>query len=199
MPTQLGITNLALVLLGSDRIVTINDDVKAAREALAIFDQTRDALLGAFNWSFAKTRVQLAATGVAPVFGYANAFNLPADCLRVLNVNDTYAGLDLTDYVGVPNPEFTIEGRQILAVYSSPINLRYVKQVTDPTVFYTHFANALSAQLAFNLCETLTQSSTKKADALAARNRELSLAIRANAIELPPETQADSSWVMSRL
>ena len=108
MASTVDIVNIALTLLGESRITSIDDDVKAAREAKALFDHARDALIGGYNWSFAKARAQLSADATAPVFEYANAFTLPVDCLRIHMAGEFYVGLDLTDYRGAPVEEFVI-------------------------------------------------------------------------------------------
>lgn len=199
MASEVDIANLALTLLGDTRIISLDDPVKQAREVKAVFGLTRDALLGGYTWSFAKARASLAAEATAPIFGYANQFPLPSDCLRIVLVNEVYAGLDLTDYRGSPTEDFTIEGRKILTDFAAPLKLRYIKQVTDPGQFSTNFTMAFGCQLAANLCEALTQSNAKRAAAEQALSREIKLAIRSGAIELPPNKLADDEWVASRL
>lgn len=199
MSTQIDIVNEALTLLGSSRIMSLTDGIKAAREANAIYDTTRDSLLGAYNWSFAKTRAQLPASATPPAFQYAAAYPLPTDCLRLIFVGDYYVGVDLTDYRGSPTEEFTIEGREILTNYGAPLNIKYVKRLTDTTQYSPNFVTSFAAKLAEKLAEPLTQSGTKRDRATAAFNAEIKLAIRANAIELPPQKLADDEWILSRL
>ena len=179
--------------------MSLSDNSKPAREANAIYESVRDSLLAGYNWSFAKTRAQLPASATAPAFEYAYAYPLPVDCLRVVFVGDYYAGMDLTDYRGAPTEMFTIEGREILTDMGSPLNIKYIKRQTDSTLFSANFSASLSAKLAENLAEPLTQSDTKRARAEAAFKTEIRLAVRANAIELPPQKFADDEWIFSRL
>lgn len=205
--TAVEIVNMALTMLGEGHIVSLSDNVKPAREANYIYSTTKDALLGGYNWSFAKTRAALTASATPPAFEYALAYDLPADCLRVLFVGDYYVGMDLTDYRGAPTELFTIEGRQILTdlgTMTPPssdnnINIKYIKQEDDVTKFSANFVSALVAKLAENLAEPLTQSETKRARAESAFRNELRMAIRANAIELPPQKLADDEWILSRI
>jgi len=199
MASDVDIVNVALTLLGENRIASLEDDVKAAREAKAIYEVTRDALLAGFTWSFAKTRAQLPALAAAPTFGFDYAYSLPADCLRVILLNEQFVGLDLTDYRGSPTEEYTIEGRQILTNWAAPLNIRYVKRVEDSTQFASAFVKALGCRLAADLCESLTQSEGKRDRAEQQFKLEIQLAVRANAIELPPQKLADDEWLMSRL
>lgn len=199
MASQIEIVNLALVLLGEQRITSMGDAEKPAREASAIYDLSRDAIMGGYNWSFAMTRVKLNAAVTPPAFGFGRSFPLPADCLRVILVDEIYVGLDLTDYRGVPTEEYMFEGRNLLTDFGSPLPIRYVKRETDTSLYPPCFVKALAAQLAVDLAETLTQSNTKKQAAEGALQREMRLAVRANAIELPPKKLADDEWIISRL
>lgn len=193
------IVNVALTLLGQSRITSIDDDVKQAREAKAIYDVVRDALLANYNWSFAMTRIALPASATPPIFEFRNSFPFPVDCLRVVFVGDFYVGLDMTDYRGAPNKDFMIEGRNILANFPAPLNVRYIKRVVDPTQFHASFVQAFASSLARDLAEPLTQSGSKRDRAESKLKTDVSLAVRANAIELPPESLADDPWVISRL
>lgn len=205
--TIVEIVNMALTRLGESRIVSMADNTKPAREADAIYGTTKDSLLAGYNWSFAKTRAILTASVTPPAFEYSLAYNLPADCLRVLFVGDYYAGIDMTDARGAPTELFTIEGRQILTDMGTmtppstdnKMNIKYVKKEDDVTKFSANFTSALVAKLAEILAEPLTQSDTKRARAEAAFKDEIRLAIRANAIELPPQKLADDEWILARL
>lgn len=205
--TVVEIVNLALSRLGESHIVALTDVSKPAREANLVYQTVKDSLLAGHNWSFAKTRAILTATATVPSFEYGLTYDLPADCLRVLFVGDYYVGVDMVDYRGMPTELFTIEGRQILTdlgTKTAPstgnkLNIRYVKKEDDVTKFSANFTAALSAKLAEVLAEPLTQSETKRARAEQAFKDEIKLAIRANAIELPPQRLADDEWILSRL
>lgn len=193
------IVNIALTMLGEERILSLDDDIKAARDAKAVYDTVRDALFGAYTWSFAKTRTLLAADATAPVFGFARSFPMPVDCLRLVLVNEIYAGVDLTNYRGSPVQDFTIEGRNILTNYPAPLPVRYIRRVTETGLYIPSFDMALAAALAESLAEPLTQSNSKKEYAAAQLRMHIRNAVKANAIELPPEKLADDEWIMSRL
>jgi hypothetical protein len=119
--------------------------------------------------------------------------------LRIIKVADHYVGVDLTDYRGYPVEEFTIEGRKILTDLPAPLQLQYVKRVTDTALFPPTFTMAFAAELAAKLCEPLAQSNTKRQLAENTRNMEISKAVRSNAIELPPQKLPDDEWLLSRL
>jgi len=199
MASQTDIVNTALTLLGEGRVMSIDDDLKQARDAKAVYDIVLNSLLGGYTWSFAKTRAQLPALVGAPAFEFGSRFQLPADCMRLVMVGDVYVGVDLTDYRSMPSELYAIEGREILTDYGSPLNIKYIKRVVDTNLYPPNFVSVFAAKLAATLAESLTQSETKQARAEDRLAKELALAVRANAIELPPVKLPDDEWVMSRL
>lgn len=199
MASEVQIANFALTLLGEKRIVALTDASKQARELKALFEMTRDALLGGYNWVFAMTRTQLSPLAEAPAFQFSQQFQLPTDCLRIVLLGETYVGVDLSDFRGFPVEEYALEGRRILTDLGAPLSLRYVKQVTDTTQFDANFSKAFAARLAADAAEAITQSGTKRDRAEAAFQKEINLAIRANAIQLSPVKLPDDEWVASRL
>jgi hypothetical protein len=56
----------------------------------------------------------------------------------------------------------------------------------------------LACRLALELCESLSDSTTKKQDLKDDYKAAISLARRMNAIEQPPRRTPDSSWVNAR-
>ena len=198
MASDVEVVNLALTLLGEARIMSLDDDVKPAREAKAIFTIVRDALLSGYNWSFAKTRALLPALADVPPFEFSVKYQLPSDCLRIVMAGEFYVGIDLTDYRGSPVEEYTIEGRELLCNWSAPLQLKYIRRITDGGQFSANFTKAFGCQLAADLTEPLSQSNQKREAALKAFDKEISLAIRANAIELPPQKMSDDEWIISR-
>lgn len=199
MASEVEVVNVGLTLLGESRIASLDDNTKPAREAKAIFAHTRDSVLASHNWNFAKTRVALPALVDAPPFQFNTKYQLPSDCLRLIELNDYFVGIDLTDYRGSDTTEFAIEGREILTNWAAPLNIKYIKRVTDASQFDPCFVTTMGARLAMDLCEALTQSDSKWQKAAQQYKMEISNAIRVNAIALPPRKLADDEWLLSRL
>lgn len=199
MASSVEIANSALTKLGEKRIMSLEDNVKGAREINAIFELRRDKLLRTFNWSFAMKREQLNALADAPSWGYALQYQFPSDCLRMVQINDVWVIPSASDFVGGPDAEpYQIEGRRILTDWTAPLKVRYIRRVTNPGEFDAAFVEAFAYDLAHEICESITQSSTKKESMALGRKNEIADAIRANAIELPPQVIADDSWLASR-
>lgn len=200
MASNVEIANSALTKVGAARITALTDNVKAAREINAIFELRRDYLLCTHNWSFAMTRTSLPALDETPAWGYTYLYQLPTDCLRVVQVNDTWVVPGLADYTSGPDSEpYKITGRRIETDIGAPLKLRYIKRVTDPAQFDAAFVEVFASDLADQVCEALTQSNTKREATRAVLRQSLLEAVRSNAIELPPEAIPDDSWILSRL
>jgi hypothetical protein len=199
MASQVEIANRALTKLGAARIISFADDNKQSRSVNSMFNVVRDAELRAHLWSFTIKRDSLPALTTTPAWGYDYEYQLPPDCLRLLEVDDIYPGPNLDDYRNANTQEFTIEGRKILTNKDAPLKIRYVSRVADTTQWDATFVEAFACRLAMEMCEDLTQSNSKKESVKDDYDTAIMMAIRANAIELPPQDLPDDSWVMSRL
>lgn len=91
------------------------------------------------------TRVELAASTTAPVWDYDYAYTLPTDCLRVWRVD------------AHPESKWKVEAGAILTDLTAPLNILYIKQVTNTALFTAGFSFALSMRLAAELAMPLTQ------------------------------------------
>ncbi len=190
MTDAVSICNLALQRLGSKAISNLTEDTTGARECNRVYKHARDSELRSHPWSFARTRVQIAADSTSPAFGYNNRYQLPADYVRMLPTN----GIDAT-----PDQEdFQIEGRFILTDRGSPINLVYMKKVTDENEFDALFTDVLVGRIAVDVAEKVTQSNTKKTNAEKRYAASKNVAKRINAFERPPQEPPIDTWLQAR-
>jgi hypothetical protein len=146
MASEVEISNLILVPLGVDRISSLSEDSPQAKTMNQMFASLRDRELVSHTWSFATDRVQLAQTANTPAFGYSLEFQLPADSLRVINI-------DTNDY------GYRVEGDKLLTDWSTPY-VRYIKRITDTNRFTQAFIEVLVARGQYELCYSLTGSKT---------------------------------------
>lgn len=197
--SDVAIANLALTKIGDLRITALSDNTKPAREINAIYGMLRDKLQRTYNWRFCVKRAALAADVATPVFDYSYQYSIPTDCLRILQINAYYPAPDLSDLISSGGQEYVLEGGKILTRSSGVLNLRYLARIEDTTRFDSSFDEAFSALIAYNVCEALTQSDAKKNAALRDYRMALMDAVRANAIENPPESLADQTWITVRL
>ena len=190
MSSAVDICNFALQKLGAETIVSLTQDSENARSCNRVFEHLRDAELRAHPWNFAIKRAQLAADSTAPAFGYANAFTVPADFLRML-APDVWAN---------PNDlDWQIEGKKILTNDSAPLELRYIYRVEDPNQFDALFVEALACRIAAELCEKITQSNSKAQLIRDDYTTAMRTARKLNAFENVPSEPATDTWITSRL
>lgn len=199
MASKIDIVNRALTKIGDDRIMDILDDQENAKTINSMYDVVLAAELRARIWNFTIKRASLPALATTPEFGYLYEYQLPVDHLRLIQVGEEYVGMSLSDYVGMTEAEFQVEGRKILTDFASPLKIRYVSLVSDPGLYDALFVEAFACRLALEACERLTQSNTKRQLAAEEYANAITMALRADAIENPPQTMPDESWIMSRL
>lgn len=157
MASDIDVINGALSKLGEQPILSIGEASEAGRIAGRTYNDIRDALLREFPWNFATKRGSLAASVDAPVWGFARAFVLPTDNLRLVEVRNSS---DL---------EWRNEGGTIVTDISAPLEIRYIALVSVDSMDST-FREALSARLAMEWAESLSQT-TSVVEAMAALYR----------------------------
>lgn len=201
MASEVDICNRALIKLGAATIISLTDDDPKATALNLSYPIVRDAELRRRRWKFALRRASLPALSAAPVFGFERQFQLPADplCLRVIQVAEFHVGLDQSDYRGAPTEMFSIEGTQLLTNFAAPLPIRYIAQITDTATYDAAFVEALASRLAYENCERITQSESKKEGAMRDYRMSIKEATLANALESAPSHIADDSWVTARL
>ena len=197
--SNVAIANLALTKLGDLRILNLTDNTKPAREVNAVFDMTRDYLQRRVSWRYSIKRANLAADSGTPLWDWSYQYQIPTDCLRILQVGQYYPTPDLSDLISTGGQEYVLEGKYILSNQAGPLKLRYLSRVTDPVQFDTAFDMAFSAYLAYILAEPLTASGEQKQMAYNDYRNAIKDAVIANAIENPPESLADQTWILARL
>lgn len=190
--SQTEIVNLALTRLGQDRVISISDDVEAARVMRSLWDFTRDAVLASYPWKFAIKRTSLPALSTAPAYGWERQFTVPEECLRLVQVGDDYVF-----YTGLLET-FQLEGGVILTDEAAPLRLRYVERVTNVGLWPVLFGRVVAMQLAIDACEKLTTSNAKQGALNEAYALAVAQARKQSAIERPPQRADNSDWLNAR-
>ena len=180
------ICNSALIKIGAKTITALTDDSKAARLCNEQYDKLRKKLLRGHLWNFAIFRKSLAATANTPSYGFVNEFLLPSDVLRVIET-DLIAG---SEWVIEQNTD----GNKALLCNSSSIKVRYIKDVTNTTLFATDFEEALAYMLAADLAYPLVQSRALMQDMYKLYKAEVSEARSFDAQENSVEEVDADEW-----
>lgn len=189
MASEVEICNAALQKLGAKRIVELAEDSRNGRACNAAYSRLRDAELRAHTWNFAKSRASIPAAAEAPAFGKARSFPLPSDWLRMIS---PYPEMNSN------SRDWQIEDRAIYTNDSAPLQIRYIKQETDPNKMDPLFREALASRMAMEMCEEITQSNTKRQLAAQDYKSAISEARRTNAIESIPAESVEDTWITVR-
>jgi hypothetical protein len=132
-------------------------------------------------------RAQKALTPLPPDHGYAYRYDLPSDFLRLLEQSEDTREL------------WELGGREVFSDSGITVPIRYVRRLRDTTKWDPLLQSYVAARLAYEICEELTQSSSKK-EALA---KDLAaLEIKAKGVDAqeqstnPPDAD---DWELARL
>ena len=152
MASTVDICNSALNLLGASTISALTDDSKNARLCNQRYEPVRNRVFRGHAWNCLHKRVQLAQNSTAPVVEYSNAYALPSDCLRVLKIHT-----GSTDSIA-STIDYKLEGRNIVTDEGT-IYLIYIALITDPNEYDSYLREAVSHQLAADICYAITNNS----------------------------------------
>lgn len=170
------LVNAALVKIGYRlQIGNLYDGSDAAQRALAIYGESRDAMLRENDWDFAQRSVVLTLLKSAPVsyvpptawdpatyppLGWLYEYAYPDDCIKVRTVKPTL--IFVPNFNPGPNAfsianddNYTPAKRVILSNVENAIGV-YTGQVTDPLVWAVDFADAFVDRLSKDLATGLT-------------------------------------------
>ena len=174
-----GIANLALSNLGEARIQSLTEDSSRARACSARMDQVIESVLRMHVWNSALER-QLLVTGDTPIFGWNYSYQLPADCIKVVEVE--------------PVSKYQVEKKYILSNETS-LYLLYVATPTDINNLDSLLAEAIAMKLEVEVAETLTSKQGLKQEMMQKFIIALQEARSANSNDRTPEHRERSSWL----
>lgn len=189
MASDISICNRALVKLGATRISSLTENSHNAKACSQIYEAVRDAELEEHPWNFAVKLAELAADSVAPIFGRANSFTLPADFIKLIS-----------DYPELNSAfkDWLIQDGKIYTNDEAPLQIRYIRRHTNPNNYSPLFCEALASALALELCELITQSNTKKQLLDADYTKIIRRAKRSNAFAKPSAQPPEDPWLSAR-
>ena len=128
------------------------------------------------------TRVALAADTTSPVWEYTNLFPWPSNCLRIIEVDTT--------------EEWAVEGRNIVSDAAAPLNILYIADITDTSIYDAKFTEAYAMRLASDVAYEITSSQTVVASASAAY---ATLIQEARLVDAQETTSAsEDTWLSAR-
>ena len=176
--SEVSICSNALTYIGQDEIMSLTDDTsKRAKTCNRLYARTRNSLLQEHPWNFAIARASLGLIATPITSEFTNNFQLPLDFLQMLAIS--------------PKPtseiDYRIEGKVILSDEAT-LSIKYVKEVTDPTIFSSTFVTALEYRLAMLMAIPLTGDSSRAAEMQSLYNDALGISKNLDSKEDPVET-----------
>lgn len=190
--SKVQIANRALQKLGASRIASLTENSPNARSMNAAFDLVRDAELRRYHWQFATRRATIAADATDTSWGDWNRYTLPNDYIALILDDESDQATDW-------RIESDADGLYVITADASPLYIRYVARVDDPNQYDALFIEALASKLAYECCEEITQSASKKDRAAQDYDFAISEAKRLGAIERPAKKFPEDDWVNARL
>lgn len=137
--------------------------------------------------TFINTYVSGGYVSLAPAFEYLHQHALPADFLRLVNLE---------------TPKSPIVDRRIevgFIVTDDPVlELMYIFKQTDHTKMDPLFYEAYSLKLAIAICYAITQSNKLRAELMEMFNRTITKARFTDSIEDPMKTIQANEWLFAR-
>lgn len=160
MTERIDIANQALTWLGEDIITSLDDDLNRARVLKTNYENIRDAVLEAHEWSFAMKRWRPSPSTTAPVFGPNHAFPIPKDVLRV-------TGVYRDEYFSVTHEkeqvQWLVERNEIICD-EEVIYCRGIQRIEQEGRFSPLFVKAFAAHLAAVCAVAITASDQLQAN-----------------------------------
>lgn len=158
--SKVELCNLALSHLGNYGTVGDIDTPSNDKEIIFAqwYDITRQGLLKSVMPNFALARRAVSQLPTDPAFGYANAFEYPSDCLKVLGLGNVDQRADYT---------YSVErvGTRLAIVtdddWEDGMELRFIEDVSDVNAMSVEFKLLLSWVLAANVALPVTQDAVK--------------------------------------
>lgn len=172
------VVNLALQRIGyPGRVGNLYDGSEAAKDALDIYSQTRDAILRGGDWPFASRSLLATLLKSAPIAGYFPPntwttaypaqpwkfeYEYPTDCLEVRACKPAaffVPNFRPMPYVfAVANDAGYTPARRVILSNVADAMLIYTAQVTNPATWPPDFVEAFAADLGQRLSPALMKS-----------------------------------------
>lgn len=180
------LVNQALTSLGVEPINDMDENTRPARFAKQKFDHVRDTVLRMHTWNSATKRASLPRLEGTPVFGYAHQYQLPADFLRLLTINQHV------------KTRHRIEHNRVLLTDEGAAEITYVARVETIVEMDLLLQEVIAAKLAVELAMPLKGDLALRERMLSDFNEKYAAAVHVNEREKPMEQFFGSEWIEGR-
>lgn len=187
--SEVEIAKRALDLLGAQPITALDDGSVAGRLCARNYAPARDAVLRDYPWNDAQARAVLAADVQPPAWGFAFAYTLPTDCLRVIEIEGELRH----------GGRWRVEGGKLLTDTAGPLRIRYTRRLTDPAAIGPLLADAIAARLAAHIAFPITNSASQAEQMRVLAEQMIRRARHIDAIEQSQDEQVTADdWTSAR-
>lgn len=192
MTTKSDVINETLVMCEQPPSTGPSDTSTWVKRVSTRYNASVKALLERHPWNFSTKRVQLQLLPDTPI-GRSYAYNKPADCLRILRVNNNGSAENQNE------PDYEDEGGAILTDLS-PCYMIYVSSLwmTKEGAWPQVFADAVAKDLAAKCYGLFGKSATKKDELKKDASKALQVAKSWDAAQVPFQRQPAGRWVRAR-
>jgi hypothetical protein len=182
MASKVEIINVALSRLGANIITSADENSTEAIVANALWDNARRSSITDHPWNFAIAEQTLNAVSDASSFNYQFKYQLPAECLRVMEVYDT--------------DDYKIIGHGIYSNETECV-VRFVKDVEDTTEWNAMFTDVMAQRLAAEMAYAITKSQATADTNIQMYGQKLAKARFVDASEEPQDALGDRGFVLN--
>lgn len=184
--SEVSIVNMALMRIGvTQTIADMGERSKEALIARTFYAQTRDELLRAFPWSFARKRVRLSLSADPAIDDWLFSYVYPTDCLKVIKIEPdggsrySTAGIVAeADYLmGRYNPALgamripyevasNADGNgRLICTDIEDASMAYIARIEDTGSFDALFTSTLAWRLAYEFAMPMAVDANLRTDA----------------------------------
>jgi hypothetical protein len=202
MASSIDICNMALSYLGTTSSITaLTDSTVEAQQCNIHYAATRDALLSAHDWQFARKELLLLASTSTVVEGFSYIYQYPTDCLTPIRMDTgatiTYAGTAIA-YTQIEFEVRNVDADRVIVANYDELTLVYTSRVTNTGLYTPGFVKALALALAAELCVAIIRDPEMEQMVRDKHNVALSEALRQDQQSQVQQQQQNASWVNGR-
>lgn len=158
------VVNLALGRIGYKlRVGSLYDGSAAAKKALDVYAQTRDAVLRQNDFGFAEKIAGGTLSGQGAPAPWSFEYLYPTDCLRLRNMfNSTYLANKNNPLSNLYTVANTALSGKVIWTNNTGMTFVYTAQITDPSKWEALFVEMLATELGKRLGASLAGAESVK-------------------------------------
>ncbi|XPV77045.1 MAG: hypothetical protein ACNI27_03755 [Desulfovibrio sp.] len=192
--SKVKICNRALAMIGeAARIINLDESSETARLCRLMYEDLLHAVLEEHPWGFAHCRKDLGGPVLpAPAFGFRFAYQVPNDCIKVLEIYDS-KGTQIKEEMS-----WEREGDRLVIDVPNRIFIKYTRKVEDAGLYPPLFVEALVARLSAELSEPLAKQNSLTDRLWGIYNRKIARAKSSSAREQAQKRAVVGTWAGGR-